>query len=144
MSNDIVAVEDLKVRNMVRNHCLAKSISDAAWSQFREWLQYFALKFGKIVVAVPTHFTSQNCSGCGEVVKKSLSIRTHVCKCGVVLDRDENAAINILIKALRLLGYVSNTVGHTEINACGEMILYLNLETAFKQDCSLKQESPSL
>jgi len=144
MSNDIVAVEDLKVRNMVKNHHLAKSISDAAWSQFREWLEYFALKFGKIIIAVPPHFTSQNCSSCGEVMKKSLSIRTHVCKCGVVLDRDENAAINILIKALRLLGYVSNTVGHTEINACGEMILYLNLETAFKQDCSFKQESPSL
>ncbi|MCL1474302.1 RNA-guided endonuclease InsQ/TnpB family protein [Argonema antarcticum] len=144
MSNDIVAVEDLKVRNMVKNHHLAKSISDAAWSQFREWLEHFALKFGKIAIAVPTHFTSQNCSGCGSVVKKSLSIRTHVCKCGVVLDRDENAAINILIKALRLLGYISNTVGQTEIKACGETILYLNLETVLKQDCSLKQESPRL
>ncbi len=144
MSNDIVAVEDLPVRNMVKNHHLAKSISDAAWSQFREWLKYFALKFGKIAIAVPPHFTSQNCSGCGQVVKKSLSIRTHVCKCGVVLDRDENAAINILIKALRLLGYISNTVGQTEINACGEMTLYLRLETVLKQDHSLKQESPSL
>ncbi|MFB2969477.1 RNA-guided endonuclease TnpB family protein, partial [Aerosakkonema sp. BLCC-F183] len=55
---------------------------------------------------------------------------------------DENAAINILIKALQILGYVSNTVGHTEINACGEMTLYLNLETMFKQGRSLKQESP--
>ncbi|MCL1464557.1 RNA-guided endonuclease InsQ/TnpB family protein [Argonema galeatum] len=144
ISNDIVAFEDLKVRNMVKNHHLAKSISDAAWSQFREWIQYFALKFGKVAVAVPPHFTSQNCSGCGQIVKKSLSIRTHACKCGVILDRDENAAINILIKALKLLGYISNTVGHTEINACGEMLLYLNLETAFKQERSVKQESPSL
>lgn len=65
MSHDIVAIEDLKVRNMVKNHHLAKSISDASWSLFREWLKYFALKFGKVVIAVPPHYTSQNCSGCG-------------------------------------------------------------------------------
>jgi putative transposase len=93
MSSDIVAFEDLKVRNMVKNRHLAKSISDVAWSQFREWIQYFALKFGKVAVAVPPHCTSQNCSKCGATVKKSLSVRTHVCKCGAVLDRDENAAI---------------------------------------------------
>ncbi|MFB2881900.1 RNA-guided endonuclease InsQ/TnpB family protein [Floridanema aerugineum] len=93
MSNDIVAFEDLKVRNMVKNRHLAKSINDVAWSQFREWIQYFALKFGKVAVAVPPYYTSQNCSKCGATVKKSLSIRTHVCKCGAVLDRDENAAI---------------------------------------------------
>lgn len=142
MSSDIVAFEDLKVRNMVKNRHLAKSINNAAWSQFREWIQYFALKFGKVAVAVPPHYTSQNCSRCDATVKKSLSVRTHVCKCGAILDRDENAAINILIKALQILGYVSNTVGHTEINACGEMTLYLNLETMFKQGRSLKQESP--
>lgn len=141
-SNDVVAYEDLKVRNMVKNRHLAKSISDAAWSQFREWLQYFALKFGKVAVSVPPHYTSQNCSNCGETVKKSLSVRTHVCKCGVILDRDKNAARNILTKALQTLGYISNTLGHSEINACGETILYLNLETVFKQDCSVKQESP--
>lgn len=142
MSNDIVAFEDLQVRNMVKNRHLAKSINDAAWSIFREWIQYFALKFGKVAIAVPPHYTSQNCSNCGQRVKKSLSVRTHVCKCGSVLDRDENAAINILIKALQLLGYISNTVGQTEINASGETILYLNLETVLKQDRSLKEESP--
>lgn len=144
MSNDMVAYEDLKVRNMVKNHRLAKSISDAGWSLFREWLQYFALKFGKVAVSVPPHYTSQHCSRCGEIVKKSLSIRTHICNCGAILDRDENAAINILSKALQLLGYISNTVGHTEINACGEMTLYLSLETVLKQGRSLKQESPSM
>jgi len=144
MSNDIVAFENLKVRNMVKNHHLAKSISDASWSLFREWLEYFALKFGKVAIAVPPQYTSQNCSGCGALVKKSLSVRTHICKCGVVLDRDENAAINILIKALQILGYISNTVGHTEINAWGETILCLNLETVLKQGHSLKQESQCL
>jgi len=65
--------------------------------------------------------------------------RTHVCKCGCVLDRDHNAAINILTKALRQVGYDVSTVGRTETNACGEMTLYPDLETSL-----LKQESPSL
>jgi len=112
-SNDLVAYEDLKVRNMVKNHKLAKSISDASWSLFREWLEYFAKVFRKVVIAVPPHYTSQNCSCCGEVVKKSLSVRTHSCPyCKTVIDRDENAAINILMRAIEIL---ENTVGHTEI-----------------------------
>ncbi|HAX85394.1 MAG TPA: transposase [Cyanobacteria bacterium UBA11370] len=118
-SNDLVAYEDLKVRNMVKNRKLAKSISDASWSSFREWLEYFAKVFNKVVIAVPPHYTSQNCSCCGEVVKKSLSVRTHSCpSCKTVLDRDENAALNILMKALEVLGI--NTVGHTGINAQGQ------------------------
>ena len=123
-SNDLVAYEDLKVRNMVKNRKLAKSISDASWSLFREWLEYFAKVFGKVVVAVPPHYTSQNCSNCGTVVKKSLSIRTHCCPtCKTLLDRDQNAAINILMKALEILR--GNTVGHTEINAHGQFDLCL-------------------
>ena len=114
-SSDLVAYEDLKVRNMVKNHRLAKSISDAAWSQFRQWVEYFGKVFGVTTVAVPPHYTSQNCSNCGKVVKKSLSTRTHNCThCGTILDRDHNAARNILELGLR-------TVGHTETtNASGE------------------------
>ena len=115
-SSDLVAYEDLQVRNLVKNRKLAKSISDAAWSNFRQWLEYFGKVFGVVTVAVPPHYTSQNCSNCGEVVKKSLSQRTHRCvHCGVVLDRDKNAAINILELGLR-------TVGHTEtLNASGDI-----------------------
>ncbi|MEG4576023.1 transposase [Microcoleus sp. N3A4] len=115
-SSDLVAYEDLQVRNLVKNRKLAKSISDAAWSNFRQWLEYFGKVFGVVTVAVPPHYTSQNCSNCGEVVKKSLSQRTHRCQhCGVVLDRDWNAAINILELGLR-------TVGHTEtLNASGDI-----------------------
>ncbi|NEO71839.1 transposase, partial [Moorena sp. SIO3H5] len=91
-SNDLVAYEDLRVKNLVKNHCLAKSINDAGWYQFREWLEYFGQKFGRITVAVNPAYTSQNCSSCGEVVKKSLSTRNHVGKCGCRLDRDRNAA----------------------------------------------------
>jgi putative transposase len=116
MSSDIVAYEDWKVKNLVKNRALAKSISDAAWSQFTEYLQGGV--FGRIVVAVPPEYTSQDCSGCGTRVRKSLSTRTHECpKCKTALDRDQNAAINILIKALR---EIADTVGQTEFQAWGE------------------------
>ena len=123
-SNDFVAYEDLQVKNMVKNHKLAKSISDAAWSQFAQWLQYFGKVYGKAVIAVAPQYTSQDCSVCGNRVKKSLSIRTHICGCGAVLDRDHNAALNILAKGLRQAGIILNTVGHTEINAWGQNDLY--------------------
>ena len=109
-SNDLIAYEDLQVRNMVKNHKLAKSISDASWSMFRDWVEYFGKVFGKVTVAVPPQYTSQKCSNCGTIVKKSLSERTHQCShCGTVLDRDHNAALNILAIGL-------NRVGHTQIS----------------------------
>ena len=127
-SNDLIAIEDLKVRNLVRNHHLAKSISDIAWSQFREWLEYFGKVFGVPVIAVTPHYTSQDCSNCDAKVVKTLSSRTHACPhCNHVLCRDHNAAINILKKALQQL--VTTTVGQTESNACGENDLCLNGET---------------
>ena len=101
-SNDFVAIEDLKVRNMVKNHCLAKSISDAAWSLFANWLCYYGSVFGKPVIKVPPAYTSQDCSACGRRVWKSLSTRTHSCQCGLVLDRDHNSGIIILAKGLVL------------------------------------------
>ena len=105
-SNDLVAYEDLNVKGMVRNRHLAKSISDVGWSTFRVWLEYFGKKYGKLTIAVSPHNTSQNCSNCGQKVKKSLSTRTHICLyCGYVADRDVNAAINILKKALSTLGH---------------------------------------
>jgi putative transposase len=93
---DTIYLEDLKVANLVRNRHLAKSISDAGWTQFRTILEGKAACAGRRVVAVPPAYTSQDCSGCGERVEKSLSVRTHVCACcGLILDRDENAARNI-------------------------------------------------
>jgi len=101
MSSDMVAFEDLQIANLVKNHRLAKSIGDAAWGQFLHWLRYYGGIASVPVMAVPPHFTSQDCSGCGTRVQKSLSIRTHVCPgCGLVLDRDHNAALNILVLAL--------------------------------------------
>jgi len=123
-SSDLVAYEELQVRNMVKNHKLAKSISDAAWSQFAQWLQYFVQVYGKTVIAVAPEYTSQDCSGCGNTVKKTLSTRTHICGCGAVLDRDHNAGRNILAKGLKQAGITLNTVGRTEINAWGQNDLY--------------------
>jgi putative transposase len=98
-------------RNMVKNRHLSKSISDAAWTQFRSWVEYLGKVFGVVTVAVPPHYISQNCSNCGEVVKKSLSTTTHTCyHCGHTQDRDGNAARNIGEKGLI-------TVGHIGINA---------------------------
>ncbi|MBG1265436.1 RNA-guided endonuclease InsQ/TnpB family protein [Nostoc sp. WHI] len=112
-SNDLVAYENLQVRNLLKNHCLAKSIVDASWYLFRQWIEYFTGKFGKLAVAVAPHYTSQKCSNCGVIVKKSLSTRTHVCSCGCNLHRDENAAINILNLARQA------RTGHVQSNAVG-------------------------
>lgn len=102
-SNDVVAFENLRVRNLVKNHCLAKSINDVSWRIFFDWLEYFGKVMGKVVVGIATEYTSQECPKCQNIVKKTLSQRTHICKCGCVLDRDEAAAINILAKALRTI-----------------------------------------
>lgn len=105
MSNDIVVYEDLKVSNMVKNHPLAKSISDASWYQFTQWLDYYGKIWSKAVVAVSPHYTSQDCSQCGHRVKKSLSTRTHSCpNCKLEMCRDTNAALNILQKGMGILG----------------------------------------
>jgi putative transposase len=102
---DTIFLEELRIANMVRNHHLAKSISDAGWAQFRTILEAKAAWAGRQVIAVPPAYTSQDCSGCGERVKKSLSVRTHVCpSCGLVLDRDENAARNIQWRGQSLRG----------------------------------------
>ncbi|MEG3978651.1 transposase [Microcoleus sp. herbarium8] len=135
-SNDLVAYEDLSVRNMVKNRKLSKSISDAAWTAFRNWVEYFGKVFGVATVAVPPHYTSQNCSNCGKVAKKSLSQRTHICPhCGFVLDRDWNAARNILELGLR-------TVGHTGTsNASGDIDLCLSEETPSNKSGRRKRKS---
>jgi putative transposase len=120
-SNDVVVYEDLRIKNMVKNYCLAKSLNDASWYQFRVWLEYFGKVFDKITVAVNSQYTSQECSSCGVIVKKTLSTRTHACKCGCVLDRDFNAARNILSRGLGTVGH-TGTFGLEPSNALGESI----------------------
>ena len=109
---DEVAVEDLTIRNMVQNRHLAKSISDAGWGNFQLILQSKAANAGKQLTKVNPKDTSQKCSGCEAIAKKSLSVRIHNCPdCGLQLDRDHNAAINIKKAAIALRGgaVVANT-----------------------------------
>ena len=114
-SHDLIAYEDLQICNMVRNHHLAKSIHDAGWGTFLSWVKAYGVTHNVPIIAVAPHFTSQECSACGALVKKSLSVRTHICtSCGVVLDRDHNAALNILAKALAC------TLGHRETSGSPE------------------------
>jgi putative transposase len=111
-SHDLIAFEDLQIRNMVRNHHLAKSIHDAGWGTFICWVKAYGQMHAIPIISVAPQFTSQECSACGALVKKSLSVRTHICtSCGVVLDRDHNAALNILAKALE------RTLGHRETSS---------------------------
>lgn len=93
---DTIFVEDLKIQNMVKNHHLAKSISDSSWNSFFQKLEYKAANAGILFRKISAFGTSQNCSGCGKKVKKSLAIRTHCCPyCGISINRDYNASLNI-------------------------------------------------
>jgi putative transposase len=97
-----IAIEGLRIKNMVRNHCLAKSISDAGWNQFLTILTHKAEEAGVVVVVVNPAGASQVCSGCGRNVPKTLSDRWHTCPyedCGLSLQRDHNSACAILDRA---------------------------------------------
>lgn len=111
---DLIAVEDLNIRGLAKTR-LAKSIYDVSWGKFITILETVVVKYGVHLVKVNPHNTSQNCSSCGTKVPKTLSVRLHQCpKCSLEMDRDENAAINILCKALK-------TVGLT-VSACGALV----------------------
>ncbi len=100
----VIAVEDLSINRMVHNHGLATSIHDAAWRQYIAYLTYKAEDAGRRVVAVNPAYTSQTCSRCGHRARKELAERVQRCSCcGLVLDRDQNAALNILALGLQSL-----------------------------------------
>ncbi|CAD5918472.1 Putative transposase in snaA-snaB intergenic region [Planktothrix agardhii] len=131
------------IKNMAKNHCLAKSINDASWYQFRIWIEYFGKVFERVTVAVNPQYTSSYCSSCGEIVKKTLSTRTHVCRCGCAMDRNENAARNILSRGLSTVGLMgtfmldmSNALGESTSTRAGEIL--------FEQVGSVNKESPRL
>lgn len=107
-NHDLVAAEDLKVRNMLKAHTLAKAVSDAGWRMLLTQLQQKADMYGKTVILVPPHNTTQTCSACGYVMKGeehlTLADREWSCpRCGTHHDRDTNAGRNILAKGLKIL-----------------------------------------
>jgi len=124
--NQVIGLEDLNVAGMMKNHCLAKAISDVSWAEIRRQLEYKAKLYGREVRLVNRFFpSSKTCSKCGSV-KKSLELSERVFKCsdcGYIIDRDLNAAINI-----------KDTVGHTEINAWGESV---QLDNSLNQEVQL-------
>lgn len=133
-SFETIVFEDLTVSNMVKNHKLAKSISDCSWNKLVQYTTYKAESAGGMVKLVNPRNTSQLCSCCGAFVSKDLSVRTHSCSyCGHVEDRDLNASKNILNKY---------TAGLTGINALGEQSSTLLEITG--QECSLSRESVGL
>lgn len=101
--NQVIAVESLAVSNMQKNHCLAKSISDAGWSEFVRQLEYKSLWYGRTLVGIDRWYpSSKRCSDCGHTVPKmSLKVREWICpECGSIHDRDINAARNVLTAGL--------------------------------------------
>ncbi len=101
---DLIAVEKLRIKGLAGG-MLAKSVSDAGWGKFIGMLRYKAARAGSHIVEVDPRHTSQECSGCGVLVPKTLAQRTHHCPaCGLVLDRDENAARNILARGVVVAG----------------------------------------
>lgn len=107
----VIAVEDLNINRMIHNSCyMAKSISDASWSLFFTLLFTKAEYAGRTIIKVNPAYTSQDCSSCGHRKKKVLSERTHSCECcGLTINRDLNASINILRLGLQSLGIASNS-----------------------------------
>lgn len=109
---DLIGIENLTLGFMTANQHLALSAHDAALGEFRSLLTYKAEEAGKQLVSVPPQYTSQRCSGCGTIVAKSLSVRTHRCdECGLELDRDVNAARNILTLGLSVCDATPTVVG---------------------------------
>jgi putative transposase len=109
----ILVFEKLNIRGMLKNHCLAKSIADAAWSQLVTYTSYKAENAGRRVVQVNPRNTSQMCSRCGALVEKDLSVRIHDCPiCGLVLDRDHNSAITILALGLQSIPLMRIDAAH--------------------------------
>ena len=112
-NNDVVFVEKLEPLNMVKNHKLARSMMDSSWGTFLQKLEYKC----KMLVKVPARNTTIDCSRCGNKVPKNLAVRIHKCdKCGLIIDRDYNASINILNKGLNKLPQELREVTPVEIS----------------------------
>ena len=128
--NQTLVIEDLTVRNMVKNRSLARAISDAAWRQFRTMLEYKADWHGRNLIVVDRWFPSSKlCSACGALAETMpLNVRSWTCRCGTIHDRDVNAARNILAAGLA-------------VTACGAGVRPQRAHARTRQS-AVKQENP--
>jgi len=128
----LIVFENLNIRNMVKNHKLAKHISDASWNKLIQMTTYKAVGANCVVELVDPKNTSQNCSVCGNKVSKTLGDRVHKCPaCGVELDRDLNAAINI-----------KNRAGTVRIKSCGDDVRQEEIEKSKSSRNLLRNKKP--
>ena len=128
-----IIFEDLNIQNMLKNHKLAKHIADASWNKLIQFTTYKAESAGCVVELVNPRGTSQLCSGCGSKVPKTLKDRIHCCpQCGLEMDRDDNAARNILARSI-------GRAGQARSKASGECVRLNQVK-----QCSLKEESTGL
>src|SRR5699024_2195984 len=123
--NQVVVIEDLSVRNMVKNGKLARAISDASWTELRTMLEYKASWYGRELVAIDRFFPSSKlCSACGKLQEKlPLNVRTWTCECGVIHDRDVNAAINIKAAGLAVSAWGAGVRPQRESSRTGRSAL---------------------
>lgn len=135
-----IGIESLNIKGMVKNKNISKSILDAGWGKFTDQLRYKVSNTGGVVQEIDRFYpSSKTCSRCGHIQDMPLNERTYVCgSCGCVIDRDENASINIKNEALRI--YL-NTVGTTGIHACGDTTSML-VQSGLMQVVSVNQEAP--
>lgn len=133
---DLIAFELLNIKGLARTR-LAKSVLDAAWGSFLNILQAVAVKRGKVAVGEDPNGTSQDCSSCGETVKKTLAERVHSCpNCGINIDRDLNAAINILNRVIKPLGLtVSGCGGYSDTSPKKQQLSIVRLGSPFYTAC---------
>ena len=126
----VIAMESLNVRGMLKSRWMSRAISDAGWSAFMSTLKCKAESAGVEIVEVNPSYTSQQCSGCGALISKKLRERTHHCdQCGLVLHRDENAARNILARALQVRTGPAGPQREGLKRSCPENSIFANRST---------------
>ncbi|MET8132527.1 RNA-guided endonuclease TnpB family protein [Streptomyces sp. NPDC005251] len=130
--NQTVVIEDLSVRNMVKNHTLARAVSDAAWRELRTMLEYKCAWYGRELVVIDRWFPSSKlCGNCGTIrAKLPLSVREWTCECGTVHDRDVNAAKNVLAAGLAVAACGDGVRPQRESSRTGQSSMKQELQRA--------------
>ena len=151
-NHNFIAYEDLNIANMLKNHKLAKSIADASWGELINNTIYKAERAGKYCIKVNPRNTSRTCSYCGNIIEdQSLDDREYHCsKCGLTMDRDDNAALNVLNAGFKKL-FSTFIIGRKSIKSkhrrrvptdCGEFMPVEELANTLRQASPIEAGSP--